>query len=84
MDGVDPEATRALVEERMSWARGKLVRYERVRERLLDDRTEEHYLAQAELIGPYLTLVGGITPRNGHHPLVRARSCHSETPRSLS
>ncbi|WP_405523369.1 PadR family transcriptional regulator [Streptomyces canus] len=61
MDGVDPEATRALVEERMSWARGKLARYERVRERLLDGRTEERYLAEAERIGPYLTLMGGIT-----------------------
>ncbi|MFK4106245.1 PadR family transcriptional regulator [Streptomyces sp. NPDC019531] len=60
MDGTDPEATRALVEERMSWARGKLARYERVRDRLLGGRTEEEYLADAERIGPYLTLMGGI------------------------
>lgn len=60
MDGVDPEATRAQIEERMTWARGRLARYERVRERLLDGRTEDAYLAEAERIGPYLTLMGGI------------------------
>ncbi|MFF3464229.1 PadR family transcriptional regulator [Streptomyces sp. NPDC001984] len=60
MDGGDPEATRALIEERMSWARGKLARYERVRERLLDGRTEEEHLRTADRIGPYLTLMGGI------------------------
>jgi hypothetical protein len=60
MDGVDLEVTRALVEERLSWARGKLSRYERVRERLLDGRTEERYVAEADRIGPYLTLMGGI------------------------
>ncbi|MER5217349.1 PadR family transcriptional regulator [Streptomyces sp. NPDC002838] len=60
MDGADPEATRALVEERMAWASGKLARYERVRERLLDGRTEEEYLRDADRIGPYLTLMGGI------------------------
>ncbi|MFC8362124.1 PadR family transcriptional regulator [Streptomyces griseorubiginosus] len=60
MDGTDPEATRALFEERLSWARGKLARYERVRERFLDGRTEDEYLRDAERIGPYLTLLGGI------------------------
>ena len=60
MDGADPEDTRALVEERMSWARGKLARYERLRDRLLDGRTEEEHLATADRIGPYLTLLRGI------------------------
>jgi DNA-binding PadR family transcriptional regulator len=60
MDGTDPPTTRTLVEERMAWARGKLGRYERVRERLLDGRTEEEYLREADRIGPYLTLMGGI------------------------
>jgi DNA-binding PadR family transcriptional regulator len=60
MDGSDPEATRALVEERASWARGKLGRYERVRERLLAGRTEEDYLRDADRVGPYLTLLAGI------------------------
>lgn len=60
MDGTGPEATRELVEERLSWARGKLARYERLRDRLLDGRTEEQYLTEADRIGPYLTLMGGI------------------------
>ncbi|MFF7795502.1 helix-turn-helix transcriptional regulator [Streptomyces sp. NPDC007991] len=60
MDGADPEATRALVEEREAWSRGKLARYERVRERLLAGRGEEEYLRDADRIGPYLTLMGGI------------------------
>ncbi|AOW85632.1 PadR family transcriptional regulator [Streptomyces olivaceus] len=61
MDGVDPRAVRALVEERRAWALGKLARYERVRERLLDGRTEEEYLRDAGRVGPYLTLLAGIT-----------------------
>ncbi|MFE1049342.1 PadR family transcriptional regulator [Streptomyces olivaceus] len=61
MDGVDPRAVRALVEERRAWALGKLARYERVRERLLDSRTEEEYLRDADRVGPYLTLLAGIT-----------------------
>ncbi|WP_225095956.1 PadR family transcriptional regulator [Streptomyces sp. CoH27] len=60
MDGGDPEVTRTLVEERMGWARGKLDRYWRVRERLLDGRSEEEYLRTAERVGPYLTLMAGI------------------------
>lgn len=61
MDGVDPAAVRALVEERRAWALGKLARYERVRERLLDGRTEEEHLRDADRVGPYLTLAAGIT-----------------------
>ncbi|MGW2729848.1 PadR family transcriptional regulator [Streptomyces sp. NPDC001494] len=60
MDGGDPAVARALVEERGGWARGKLDRYERVRARLLDGRTEEEYLSTADRIGPYLTLMAGI------------------------
>jgi DNA-binding PadR family transcriptional regulator len=61
MDGTDPAVTRELIEERRSWARGKLDRYERVRDRLLGGRTEEEYLRDADRIGPYLTLMAGIT-----------------------
>ncbi|WP_328429717.1 PadR family transcriptional regulator [Streptomyces sp. NBC_00443] len=57
----DPEATRALIEERMTWSRGKLDRYERVRDRLLDGRTEDEYLSESDRIGPYLTLLAGIS-----------------------
>ncbi len=60
MDGADPEATRALIEEREAWARGKLARYQRVRDRLLAGRSEEEYLREADRVGPYLTLLGGI------------------------
>ncbi|MCC5477929.1 PadR family transcriptional regulator [Streptomyces barringtoniae] len=60
MDGGDPEVTRALVEERMGWARGKLDRYRRVQRRLLDGRTEDEYLRSADRVGPYLTLMAGI------------------------
>ncbi|MGV9631711.1 PadR family transcriptional regulator [Streptomyces sp. NPDC003487] len=61
MDGTDPAATRALIEERRSWARGKLDRYRRVRERLLAGRDEEQYLREADRVGPYLTLMAGIS-----------------------
>jgi DNA-binding PadR family transcriptional regulator len=60
MDGGDPDVTRALIEERGCWARGKLDRYRRVRDRLLAGRTEEEYLRTADRVGPYLTLMAGI------------------------
>lgn len=59
VDAADPEAARALIEERMEWARGKLARYARVRDHLLNGRSEGEYLATAERIGPYLTLMRG-------------------------
>ncbi len=57
----DPESTRALIEERTAWARGKLDRYEHVRDRLLDGRTEDEYLRESGRVGPYLTLLRGIS-----------------------
>jgi DNA-binding PadR family transcriptional regulator len=57
----DPETTRAMIEERMTWARGKLGRYERVRARMLDGRTEEEYLRESDRVGPYLSLLAGIS-----------------------
>ncbi|MFF1923285.1 PadR family transcriptional regulator [Streptomyces sp. NPDC058221] len=59
VDGGDREAVRASVEERMEWARAKIARYERLRERLLDGRDEEAFVAEAGRIGPYLTLMRG-------------------------
>ena len=53
------EAVRAAVAERTDWARGKLARYEHLRERILAGRDEVDYLRQAERIGPYLTLLRG-------------------------
>ncbi|WP_329612212.1 PadR family transcriptional regulator [Streptomyces brevispora] len=59
VDGGDQEAVRASVEERMEWARAKLARYERLRDRLLDGRDEDTFVAEAGRIGPYLTLMRG-------------------------
>ncbi|MEU1012607.1 PadR family transcriptional regulator [Streptomyces sp. NPDC088810] len=60
-DAGDMEAVRAAVAERMEWATAKLARYERIRQRLLDGRSEEAYFAEAERIGPYLTLLRGMS-----------------------
>ncbi|MFF1839366.1 PadR family transcriptional regulator [Streptomyces sp. NPDC058231] len=59
VDEGDPDAVRAAVLERLAWARAKLARYDRLRARLLDGRTEQEFLAGAERIGPYLTLMRG-------------------------
>ncbi|MBV7697931.1 PadR family transcriptional regulator [Streptomyces sp. TRM70350] len=57
----DLEAVRAAVAERIEWATAKLARYERLRERMLSGRTEDEHFAQAERIGPYLTLLRGMS-----------------------
>lgn len=59
VDAGDHEAVRASVAERMEWARAKLARYDRLRERLLDGRDEETFVAETDRIGPYLTLMRG-------------------------
>jgi DNA-binding PadR family transcriptional regulator len=56
----DIEAVRAAITERSEWAAAKLARYERLRERLLKGRTEDEYCAEADRIGPYLTLMRGM------------------------
>ncbi|OBK22919.1 PadR family transcriptional regulator [Mycobacterium asiaticum] len=60
-DAGDTRAVRDSVAERMHWATAKLERYERLRTRLLAGRTEDEYVAQAERVGPYLTLLRGIS-----------------------
>ncbi|MGD6748189.1 PadR family transcriptional regulator [Streptomyces sp. BH106] len=55
------DAVRAHIEERMDWARGKLARYERVRRHLLGELDEDEFLAEGERVGPYLTLLRGIS-----------------------
>ncbi|MEV0251502.1 PadR family transcriptional regulator [Nocardia sp. NPDC050712] len=60
MSRADGPAARAAITERMKWSKAKLARYERLRSRLLDGRSEPAYLAEAERIGPYLTLLRGI------------------------
>ncbi|MCZ7415406.1 MULTISPECIES: PadR family transcriptional regulator [unclassified Streptomyces] len=61
VDEVGPDAVREHLAERARWARAKLDRYHRLRERLLDGRTEEEHLRGAPRVGPYLTLLRGIT-----------------------
>ncbi|MFD8720973.1 PadR family transcriptional regulator [Streptomyces sp. NPDC059629] len=60
-DAGDIEAVRTAVAERMEWAAAKLARYERIRQRLLAGRSEEAYFAEADRIGPYLTLLRGMS-----------------------
>jgi DNA-binding PadR family transcriptional regulator len=59
VDEGDPEAVRASITDRLEGARAKLAHYDRLRARLLDGRTEDAYLAEAERVGPYLTLMRG-------------------------
>ena len=59
VDGGDVAAVRAAITERLEWARAKLARYDRLRARLLAGRTEEEYFAEADRVGPYLTLMRG-------------------------
>ncbi len=60
-DAGNAQAVRDFIVERLHWATAKLQRYERFRARILDGRGEEEYLAQAERVGPYLTLLRGIS-----------------------
>lgn len=60
VDAGDADAVRAAIEERRAWAEAKIARYERLRARLLNGRTEEEYLTRAERVGPYLTLTRGL------------------------
>jgi DNA-binding PadR family transcriptional regulator len=61
METEDAPAVRAAVAEKLEWSRAKLARYERLRSRLLDGRSEQAYLAEVERVGPYLTLLRGIS-----------------------
>jgi len=60
-DAGDTPAVRDLIRDRLQWADAKVQRYERMRARMLDGRSEDEYLAQAERVGPYLTLMRGIS-----------------------
>ncbi|MEV6549067.1 PadR family transcriptional regulator [Streptomyces sp. NPDC051597] len=61
VDAGDTAAVRDAVAERLERARAKAARYERLRERLLDGRTEDEYLACSARVGPYLTLMRGLS-----------------------
>lgn len=55
------EAVKASLRERRQWAEAKIARYERLQAKLLDGRTEEEFFVQAERVGPYLTLLRGLS-----------------------
>jgi DNA-binding PadR family transcriptional regulator len=61
VDAGDTAAVRTAIEERMEQARGKLALYDRLREHLLAGRGEDDFLDGAERVGPYLTLMRGIS-----------------------
>jgi DNA-binding PadR family transcriptional regulator len=61
VDAGDEPAVRRALAERMTRAETKIARYERLRARLLDGRFEDDYLAETERIGPYLTLMRGLS-----------------------
>lgn len=60
VDSGDIAAVRAAVAGQLKRSREILVRYERMRTRELDGRSEADFLANAERVGPYLTLQRGI------------------------
>ncbi|MFD8557316.1 PadR family transcriptional regulator [Streptosporangium canum] len=60
VDAGDIEAVKNALRERMSWTEAKINRFERLRARLLNGRTEQEHLAQAERVGPYLALLRGL------------------------
>ncbi|MCG8924966.1 PadR family transcriptional regulator [Lentzea sp. CC55] len=60
-DRGDVEAVKASITRRRRWAEAKVERYERLRAKLLGGRTEEEFLATAERVGPYLTLLRGLS-----------------------
>ena len=60
VDEGNADAVRAALTSRQQWAATKLARYRRAQDHLLSGRTEEDYLAEADRIGPYLTLLRGI------------------------
>ncbi|MGC4957661.1 PadR family transcriptional regulator [Actinomadura citrea] len=60
VDAGDVEAVMAALRERRTWAESKIARFERLQARFLNGRTEAEYLAAADRIGPYLTLMRGL------------------------
>ena len=60
VDAGDLDAVRAAVTERMDQATRKVEAWERLRERILRGATEEHFIANTDRVGPYLTLMRGI------------------------
>ncbi|MCV7103301.1 PadR family transcriptional regulator [Mycobacterium palustre] len=60
-DAGDVRAVHGHILELLQRANAKAQRYKRLRDRLLGGRDEDEYLAQVERVGPYLTLLRGIS-----------------------
>jgi DNA-binding PadR family transcriptional regulator len=60
-DAGNAKAVRDFIAEQLQRATAKLQRYERLRARVLEGRSEKQYLAEARRVGPYLTLMRGIS-----------------------
>lgn len=60
VDAGDLDAVRAAIAERMEQARVKLALWDGLRGRLLAGATEAEYVATADRVGPYLTLMRGL------------------------
>ncbi|GAB2441711.1 PadR family transcriptional regulator [Nocardia tengchongensis] len=61
MEPEDAPGVRTAVAAKLDWSRARLARYERLRTRMLDGRSEQAYLAEVDRVGPYLTLLRGIS-----------------------
>jgi DNA-binding PadR family transcriptional regulator len=61
VDVGNAQAVRDFIAEGSQWATAKVQRYERLRARILDGCSEDEFLARAQRVGPYLTLMRGIS-----------------------
>jgi DNA-binding PadR family transcriptional regulator len=61
LDVGDAAAVRDRIAERRDRAEAKVQRYQRLRSRILDGCSEDEFLATAPRVGPYLTLMRGIS-----------------------
>jgi hypothetical protein len=61
LDVGDVAAVIDLIIERRDRSEVKVQRYQRLRTRILDGRSEEEFLTSAPRVGPYLTLMRGIS-----------------------
>jgi DNA-binding PadR family transcriptional regulator len=59
VDAGDQEAVREAIAVRLEQSYGKLARYDRLRDDMLEGRDEAEYLRETERLGPYLTLMAG-------------------------
>lgn len=59
VDAGDADAVMTALAARRERAQAKLARYDRLRDQMLDGRSEADYVRTADRIGPYLTVTGG-------------------------